>query len=542
VVSLGYITQASLPAPLARAVRRGIDGRSAPQFVAGAGNTYVLAFCTSFTGSTPSSAIPLSGSGVVPTSVPVGTQLNIAINQGGTWVDVGSASVTATGAFASTPATVALPGIRQTGSYLVYVPAAGTNTVSINLGFALLADDSSGLTNGLQFVQLEDGSGNALPTPTTTFFPVHGGDLDGQSLTPDATRGAVIDGGNTVYFFSGIPQHTFTLASQTVSVSPYGGDGDSIASLPNGDQVIVSADNGGPLVVISGILAGNPVIADLIGTNNRNNALRDGLVISNDGKVLLSRGFSGLDVYKIVPTAAHVGATGVGTTSYAVSPVTTFATGAGGVAVPALEDGRDGMAISPADSSRAVVVGTDSSGKPTVQLLTGLTGTAPTIQSRGLSFSPAQRSLTAISRRPEPSPHRAPFAVTPSVGTTLYAVSITPDGTTAYVSTDAGIITVSGVATGNLAQVGSVYSPTLTVPGASGGTCKLQAAASIGILPDGKYLVASVNCGLNPGTTTSTQGAGILVTIPIGAGGALGAPTGQLNQVVTPFNDQIIVH
>jgi hypothetical protein len=112
------------------------------------------------------------------------------------------------------------------------------------------------------------------------------------------------------------------------------------------------------------------------------------------------------------------------------------------------------------------------------------------------------------------------------------------------VATDAGIITVSGVNTGTLAQVGSPYSPTLTV---QGNTCPLNGARTIGILPDGKYLVAILNseydaCIVTPGSTDTTQGAGVLVTIPIGSGNALGAPVGQLIQTVDPFNDQMITH
>jgi hypothetical protein len=44
------------------------------------------------------------------------------------------------------------------------------------------------------------------------------------------------------------------------------------------------------------------------------------------------------------------------------------------------------------------------------------------------------------------------------------------------------------------------------------------------------------------GTTNTTQGPGVLVTIPIGSGNALGAPVGQLIQVVAPSNDQMITH
>jgi hypothetical protein len=513
-----------------------------PDFTAGAGNTYVLSLCTSFT-TNPTGSLVLAGSGgIVPASIPAGTQLNIAVFANGTWTDVGTAQVTAIGSFQTTPATVALPGITQGGTYLVYLPAPGSNTTPLNLGFALIADDSTAsIAYGFQFVQLEDATGNAIPTPTTTFFPVSSSatDLDGQSLTPDASQGAAVDGGNNVYFFSGLPQHTFTLSPTVANVSTYGGDGDSIVSLPNGDQAVVSA-NGTQLVVISGVLAGAPVIADTIDNGDSMTFDRDGLVISPDGTVLLSRGQSGLDVFRVMPTAPHAGSTGTGTTSYAFSLVSTLLSSTtNGIATPYFEDGRDGMAISPADSSRAVVIGYATAGTPIVQLLTGLTGATPTVSSIAPRFSPVARKIGSRVRHPEASPHRRPFALTPTVGSTLYAVSITPDGTTAYVSTDAGILTIGGVNTGVLTQVGGAYSPSLPV---SGGSCPLAAASSIGVLPDGKYLIADVDCALTPGLTDSTQGTGVVVTIPIGAGGALGAPVGQLDNVVTPFNDQIIFH
>jgi hypothetical protein len=152
----------------------------------------------------------------------------------------------------------------------------------------------------------------------------------------------------------------------------------------------------------------------------------------------------------------------------------------------------------------------------------------------------AHRKLRRTGR--EPSTHRTPLALEPSGVSELYATTITPDGTTAYVSSDAGIITVSGVNTGTLAQSGSLYAPVVSTPG---GPFTFEGASSIGVLPDGKYLIEVVDSDGDvgaTGSTDSTQGDGILITAPIGAGGALGAPVGQLNQVVVPFNDQIIVH
>jgi hypothetical protein len=546
-VSLGYLASTSLPAPLSVARFRHVkNGVRLPQFTQGAGNTYIVAFCTTF-GATPATSVALSGTGIVPNTITAGTQLNIAIYSGGTWVDVGTAIVGASGNFAETAPTVSLPGITAAGTYLVYEPAGGTNVSSVNLGFALIADDSTADTHGLQFVQIEDPSGNAYATPTTTYIPVNGGDLDGQSLTPDASHGAIVDGSNTVYFFSGIPQHNITVSSTTIDVTNYGGDGDSIVSLPTGDEVVVTADNGGALAIISGILSGSPVIADTIPNPSMN--YRDGLAISQDGKIMLARGqFSGtpgIDVYTIAAVAPHVGSTGMGTTSYNFTLSQTLSsTSPGTLSTPFFEDGRDAMAISPVDSSRAVVGGYNASVTPEIQLLTGL-GTGSATINRLVPRLPASVKRARAIRLPYEPSHRPAAALIPNPSTDveITAVAITPDGTTAFVNTTAGIITVSGVNTGTLAQVGSVYAPTITVPG---GTCTwattIEGSASIGITPDGKYLVLDPDCDLSFSGTSPQFGPGVLLTIPIGPGGVLGAPVGQLNYVVSPYNDQILVH
>jgi hypothetical protein len=541
-VTLCYISKADLPAPLVRFVHLDRSGKLIPDFKAGAGNTYVAAFGTDFGGETASQAAAETATGVVPSSIPSGTVLNIAINENGTWVDVGTAEVGSNGTYASTIPTLALPGVAKPGKYLVYKPPSGSTT-QVNLGFAIIADDSTAVSHGLQFVQIEDPKGNAYPTPTTTYFPITAaGDLDGEALTPDAAHGATVDGSNSVYFFSGIPEHKFTLAPATVDVTNYGSDGDSIAALPNGDEDVVTADDGGPLVIVSGILSGNPVIADLIpnGSSTSPNG-RDGLVISVDGTVLLSRGNSegtaGIDVIKITPSAPHKGSTGVGTISHTYKVVTTLTD----VPTPYLEDGRDAMAISPVDSSRAVVAGYDKTFVAEVSVITGLPDN-PKVSSLKFRIKPTVGRRFRLGA--EPSYKREPYSVTFPTNTEITAVEISPNGKYAYLNTNEGIYTFSGVDTGNLTQVGSVYSPTISVPG--GGTCTwsttFEGSASLGILPDGKYLVADPNCQLNFTGTAPQYGPGVLLTIPIGSNGALGAPVGQLNYVVSPYNDQIIVH
>lgn len=537
-VVLDDITQANLPAPLLRARFVHRDSSRRPFFTQGAGNTYVVAFCANFFGATLASPAALAGAaGIVPSSIPAGTQLNIAINQSSTWVDVGTATVGSGGTFTSSIPTANLPGVSQQGNYLVYEPPAGGSSISVNLGFALIADDGTAPTvDGLQFVQVEDPSGNAYPTPTTTYLPIpDAGDLDGEGLTPDAQYGSVVDGGNLVYFFSGIPEHSLTLSANTVDITNYGADGDSIVSLPGGDQAVASG-NGAQLAVISGIIEGTPVVADAI-NNPGATTDRDGLVISNDGKVILSRGESGLDVWGVSQVAAHAGSTGTGTTSFNFTLESTLTT----VPTPFGEDGRDEMAISPSDSSRAVVAGSDPSGNLEIVLLTGLPSAPVVSVLRPRMPAVVHRKRSHVLYR-EPSSHRTPYALEPTGQISGLAVAITPDGTTAYVSTDSGVFTISGVNTGTLAQSGSIYAPTVSTVG---GPFVFEGATSIGVLPDGKYLIEVVDSDgdVGPtGSTDSTQGDGILITVPIGAGDTLGAPVGQLNQVVSTFNDQIIVH
>ncbi len=534
-VTLCYITEPNLPAPLTRIVHVDRYGNRLPLFKAGAGNTYVTSFGTLFGGATLRNSAAVSGTGVVPASIPAGTVLNIAINENGTWVDVGTALVGAGGTFQSTIPTLALPDVTRPGNYLVYKPPSG-GTTQVNLGFALIADDSTGNPNGLQFVQIEDPHGVAIPTPTTTYFPIsNASDLDGEALTPDAQHGATVDGGNNVYFFSGIPQHKFVLSPTTVDVTNYGGDGDSIAALPNGDEDVVSA-NGTQLAVLSGILAGTPAVADTI-DNPGGTSDRDGLVISIDGKVLLSRGSSGLDVIRIDPSAPHKGSTGVGTVSHTFTITKTLTNGP----TPFFEDGRDGMAISPTDSSRAVIVGADASFNPVVSLLTGLPNN-PTLSAVYVRTTGAAHPAGTARRGFEPSYSRRPISQALPAGESLTAAAITPDGKIAFVNSNAGIYTFSGVDTGTLTQVGSAYAPTVNIPG---GTCSFSTSsfgsASIGILPDGKYLILDINCGLSPNGTTQ-HGPGVVLTVPIGPNGALGNPVGQLDYAVAPYNDQIIVH
>ena len=114
-----------------------------------------------------------------------------------------------------------------------------------------MGDDGTGFTNGLQEMKVEDSKGSPLPTPESTYAPLSAGDIDGLSITADGTHGAVIDGGNTVFFFtSDLTTSKITISPATVDVGAFGGDGDSIGSLPGGDEVVVSGGSDTVLVHI----------------------------------------------------------------------------------------------------------------------------------------------------------------------------------------------------------------------------------------------------------------------------------------------------
>jgi hypothetical protein len=396
-----------------------------------------------------------------------------------------------------TPTPTATPSPTPTPTPTPTATPTPTPIPFVNFGVSVVGDDGSGFTNGLQVMTIEDSKGNPLPTPQSTFAPLSAGDIDGVSITPDGTHGAIIDGGNTVFFFtSDLKTGKITLATPTVDVSAFGGDGDSIASLPGGDEVVVSAGGDTQLALISGVLSGTPVIADAIKTSNMG-VEYDGLVISEDGKVMLSRAASGgiVDVYSVTAVTPHPGSMG-GTVSFGFKLTKT-------VKVPVSPfDGREGMGISPTDSTRAVLVGTDGS----VDLLTGLPAT-PTISD----------SL--------------------KLATGNTAVSISRDGKFAIVGTDGGLVVIGGVDTGKLAQVGTLYSPKFTTPA---GSCQLTQPRTLGVMADGKFIVTIQDCGLTQSSTN--VGRGVLLTVPLSGAGALGAPVGQLNFVVTPFNDQIVTH
>jgi len=438
--------------------------------------------------------VPIGMWGTVASNIHSGTTLNLAYYKNGAWVDVATFVVGANGAFTENLASLSLPGLLNTGTYLLYEPATGSNLSVSNLGIVLMADDSNTMadgSNGLQVIHLYDAKGNLLTTPTIAYLDYSGeSDIDGAALTPDGSQGIMVDGNNDLSFLSGVQTGTPVASAAPLDISAYGSDGDAVAILPNGDEAVVSEDTSSPsnLLVVSGILSGNAAAADLITVPSS----RDGVVISWDGTVLLARGPSGLTVFSITPITPVPGSLG-GTESDQYTQIADFPSlGSNNY----IEDGREGMAISLADATRAVVINPSAK---TILLLTGLPGT-PVVG----------------------TPVNLPSGVS-----IAYAVAISPDGKLAVVGTDSGLVLYSGVDTGTLVEVGSsAYAPSYSL-GAQQVT--LGSISTLGITLDGKYVTA--------GDSTNKA----LVVLPLSATG-IGAPASVLGNLAIPDNDQLLVH
>jgi hypothetical protein len=455
-----------------------------------AATSYVLAFKLELNPVTITTFnVPVAMGGNVGTAATAGSLLNLAILRNGLWVPVSNFQVGASGGLTQTLASVQLPGVVTPGTYLVY---KGASVIPANYGIALVADDGNGsgpAASAVQVISLFDAQGVPLAKPTVKYlaFP-NAYDLDGQALTPDGKQGILVDGGNTVRFFSAVDTGVPVASTTTVDISAYGGDGDAVAIMPDGDEAVVSGDSSSVLLVISGIVSGQPKPAITIPIAG----YRDGLVIAADGKVMLARGTSGLTVFTMAAITPATGALG-GTIAHTFTNKAELTT----VPSPYGEDGRDGMAISRTDSTRAVVIGSGATtGTPTLALLTGLT-TTPTVA--------------------------ATLAI-PGVYS-MESVDITYDGKFAIIGTNQGLVMVAGIDTGTLALVGPGYAPNVTT---GGSTVPMAYVNTLGLTLDGKYVVVCCNYNL-------------LLVIPFSASG-FGAPVGQLDNVAVPSNDQMVMH
>lgn len=480
-VTITMLNNGQLPGPLALVRAASTQGKT---FIIGFSITVDPPAVTTF-------GSPVKVSGDVP-GIAAGTTLNLAKFVNNAWVDVLTLVVGQGGALTANLVSVELPGIMGPGTYVLYEPAAGTSTTVSNLGIALIASDDgypAGVTNtteSLQVVRLFDPNGKPLATPTiSNIYYSNSYDLDGQALTPDGSQGIMVDGGNTLQFFSGA-QSGMPAPSPGIDVSTYGSDGDSVAIMSKGDEAVVSLDSSN-LLLVSGIISGKPKPAATIPIPGN----RDGLVLSKDDKVLLARGYNGLTVFA-VNSITPVAGFGTSTVSHAFYQKADMA-----ISTPYGEDGREGMAISPTDSSRAVVAGNKNG--PSLQLLTGLPGNlviASTVAITGAAYA--------------------------------YAVSIVPSATVsdlAIVGTDKGLLMYSGVSTGTLTLV-QASTPTYTLKNT---TATLGQVRTLGVTLDGKYVAV---CDGNNHA---------LLTIPISASG-FGAPVGILPNIAVPYNDQLLIH
>jgi hypothetical protein len=495
VVSPLQESQLGTPLPTAaakpsRSKARTVGGRSMPPIDPGC--KFIAAFnMTTVPSSIKSFSTPATLGGAVDVNLGAGITLNLALLQNSTWVAAATVVVGQGGTLSQNLPSVDVPGLLAPAQYVLCKP--GTTNIISNLGIALIADDSNGsgdAANSVQVIHLYDSHGVPLATPTVSYLNYQdASDLDGQALTPDGSQGILVDGGNTVRFFSKLQTGTPVASDYTLDISQWGYDGDSIAILPDGNSAVVSADANSTLILVTDILSGAAKVAGVITVPSD----RDAVVISADGKVLLARSYDALTVFSIAGTdtagfkqIADLTALG----SYDAS------------------DGRGGMALSPVDSSRAVVV---SVSDLSVHLLTGLP--AAPVEATPLDISSAAQGSD-------------------------YAVSITPDGKTAIVGTQYGLLMISGVDTGNLAVVpcptglagcnNGLYAP--AYKDSDGADQTLEGVSTLGITLDGKYVAAC-----------DSYHHAVLV-IPI-AKNTFGATVGLLNTgIAIPDNDQMLMH
>jgi hypothetical protein len=485
-ITIAPIALNALPVPLSK---------PEVKFTANSGNVFITAFSiASDNSSVTVFTVPINLSGTVSSAA--GTTLNLAKLVNGAWVDVSTLTVGTGGVFTQSFSSTSLQGILAVGTYVIYKPAAGSSTAVSNLGIAIIADDGHGsgsAAGALQVVHIFDSTGTPLAQPTISYLSYSNAyDIDGTALTPDGSQGIVVDGGNTVRFFSNVQTGVPIASTTTIDISSYGGDGDSVAIMPTGDEAVVSGDSSSVLLVVSGIASGTPARAETITIPDA----RDGVLISNDGKVLLARGYTGLTVFSIASITPAAGSLG-GTMSHGFTQTANF-TALGDYS---LNDGRKGIAISPVDSSRAVVI----SGSTITQIT-------------GMPDAPAQGST-----------------VTMTGVTGAYSVSVTPDGKSIIVGTNAGLVMLSGMDTGTLAQVGTPFAPSYT---GGSGSVSLASVTTLGVTLDGKYVVACDAGSYSYGYGTSN---GNLVVIPITSTG-FSAPVGVLTGVAIPDNDQLVIH
>ena len=365
--------------------------------------------------------------------------------------------------------------------------ATPVNSTQITLtpapsGIAIVpATNQATWTSVLQVVTLFDSNGNPLATPAVSSSAMNGNDYDGAALSPNGEIGIIADGWGALHLFASTPAG---IVHDGYYMNNFP-DLDSVAFIDN-DEAVISVGSADHISLYSGFSSGNanaPGNASnvqwvkAIPTSNGDG----GVLVSADGKVLLSRGPNGLAVFSVSGTAPY---------SFTPTAPNLPLGDSAGREMAGVGGGHDGMAFSPTDSDRAVIITNGTSS--TVSLLTGL-NTAPVIAS------------------------------TVTLSGSAFSVAIVPGSPSdlAIVGMDSGLVMFSGVSTGNLTQVGQLFS--------NNGT--LGRISSVGITSDGKYAVV---CDYSNNR---------LLIIPVSASG-FGNPVGMTaaGTFLAPSDDEMMVH
>ena len=208
-ISLTAITQPDLPVPFTQTVA---------SYVTGVGVCAVPSVTTF--------GSPVVVSGTVANTYTSGTQLNLSVLNNTTYADTATFLVGASGALTESIPTLALHRNNDVRDLCPLSTTTGTNTAVANIGIAIYADDSTApLTHGVNIIHFAQEWRSPHYTGRAVCRHPHGDDLDGQGLTPDASVAAIVDGGNTVNFITGIQNGNPVNTTATVrDVTAYGGD------------------------------------------------------------------------------------------------------------------------------------------------------------------------------------------------------------------------------------------------------------------------------------------------------------------------------
>ena len=420
--------------------------------------------------------------------------LKLAACVSGSWSDVATLVAGTNGSIAENLPSLQLPGLLSPGTYLLYLPSAGANSALSNFGAALVTDGGYGMSDGsdgLQIVSLYDSGGNLLIPPAVTYVDYPGAvSLAAVALTPDASVGLIAGGDSKLRLFANLQSSQPAALVNQLDLSSYGANVSSVATVGNGEEAVISSGSTSALLQLSGVLTAAPQVAATIAIPGPRNAL----ALSSDSQVLLARGPSGLTIFSVTALATPVSGNVSGTVMHRFTQQADFAA----LGSAAFASGRGGMAISPSDSSRAVVLqAPTSSSSATLQLITGL---------------PTSPSLAA--------PINLPAGFIP------HAFAISFDGALAAIGGSGGVLLYSGVASGPLTLVQGPYAPAYQ---AGNNSYVLGKITTMAFTLDNQYLVVGDQTNLS------------LVVIPFSASG-FSAVASALGDVSIPGDDQLVIH